>query len=187
MDTKPREPMRKRVLHKFSKPFKSLTRSRGQSVERSATGQAQGSGSLVDLPDRPSSTPPDIPQESGQIGEALVSTLLVPALSAIRPPSKAIDPTTDLSGESHASQATHLAVTGVPSTASALVTPASAHGLADPSSAAQTTKVVVKGALGLLSSAADGIPIPGVKAIFEAIIKVIGIIEVGSIILFSVR
>lgn len=48
------------------------------------------------------------------------------------------------------------------------------------SSAAQT-KVLVKGALGLLSSAADGIPIPGVKGIFATIIKVIGVIEVSAV------
>lgn len=180
MDNKPRESRRKRVLKKLSRPFKSLIRSRGQSVERSAIGQAQeGSASLVDLPDRRSSPPPGLPKETGQIGEALVLTLSVPALSAIRPPLVATDPITDLSVEPLTSQTTPLAVTEPSSAASAPLSLTS-RGLAEPSSAARVTKVIVKGALGILSSAADGIPIPGVKAIFDTIIKVIGVIEVRN-------
>lgn len=188
MDTKPRESMRKRVLHKFSKPFKPLIRSRGQeSVERLATEQAQGSGSLIDLPDRPSSPPLGVPQESGQTGEEFISMLSVPALGAIRPSSNAIDPRTDLSVEPSASRVKPSAVTGVPPTASGPATPTSARGLAEPSSLAQTTKVIVKGALGLLSSAADGISIPGAKAIFDTIIKVIGVIEVRNVMSLSAK
>lgn len=187
MNTKPRESRRKRVLNKLSRPFKSLIRSRSQSVERAATGQAQGSGSVVGLPDCPSSTPPELPKESGQIGEALVLTLSVPELSAIRPPSVAIDPTTDLSSEPSTSQATPSAATEPSSAVSAPLTPAFSHGLVEPSSAAQTVKVVVKGALGILSSAADGIPIPGVKAIFDTIIKVIGIIEVRNVLSLAAK
>lgn len=65
----------------------------------------------------------------------------------------------------------------------ALVAPVStsSRGPTEPSSAAQTTKVLVKGTLGLLSNAADGIPIPGIKGIFETIIKVIGVIEVCAV------
>lgn len=45
---------------------------------------------------------------------------------------------------------------------------------------AQNIKGAVKGTLWALSSAAEGIPIPGAKAIFDAIIKVIEVIEVSG-------
>jgi hypothetical protein len=49
------------------------------------------------------------------------------------------------------------------------------------SPAVQTTKFIGKVILGLLSSAAEGVPVPGVKGIFDTIIKVIGVIEASGV------
>lgn len=67
-------------------------------------------------------------------------------------------------------------------TVSAVHAPVSTHGHTEASPALQIVKNIVKGALGVLSSAAEGIPVPGVKGIFDTVSKVIGIVEVSSFI-----
>lgn len=55
------------------------------------------------------------------------------------------------------------------------------------SAAAQITKNLVKGVLGVLSSAAEGMPIPGIKGVFDTITKVIGGIEVCIIFQYQIN
>jgi hypothetical protein len=54
------------------------------------------------------------------------------------------------------------------------------------STAMQNTKFAGKFILGLLSSATEGVPVPGVKGIFDTISKVIGVIEASDTYNFQV-
>lgn len=161
MHNKSRRPLGERALHKLSKYLKGFTR--GQSP--------------VDPVDHPSSVPSNTqhPQFGVATPAQSVHSIMLP-----------VNPTTNLPGIStervgdmsirvnEASFAVPVASSSVPM-----------HGLADSSSAAQNIKIAAKGALWVLSSAAEGVPIPGAKAIFDVISKVIEAIEVSGVILFS--
>lgn len=153
------------MLHTLSKPFKYLSKSQGQSQE-----------SLVDPPDRPVSVLPNVPREPDRQERAEVLGLSPRAGST-----QTIAVPEGISGEPPTGEA---APAGTGSTAVLLTAvPTASYGSRTQSStAAQITKNVVKGALGLLSSAAEGIPIPGIKGIFDTISKVVGAIEVSGII-----
>lgn len=154
MADEPRKSWSKRFVREFSKRVEPLKRGSKQSQ--------------VGPFDRPSSAPPNIPEGSGQqLGASVV-------LQTAQSPLISEGSTFHHSGESLAGMGNTTTSTG------ATLAPNSTRGPIGSSSAAQTTKFVFKGALGLLSSAADGIPIPGVKGIFETIIKVIGVVEVSD-------
>jgi hypothetical protein len=181
MDANPRKSLPKRMFSKITKPFKS--KSRAQSRERPVTGQPQDTLG-IDQPDRAASAPPDIPQASTEQIDApvLSSSALAPSTRSLMLGDSAIDPLSDapLSG-----QTVSTAQIGEPSVTSVAPAPISTIGTTaipsslKPSLLKQTTKFVGKGLLGLLSSAADGVPVPGVKGICDAIIKFVNVIEVG--------
>ncbi|KAF9459973.1 hypothetical protein BDZ94DRAFT_1198701, partial [Collybia nuda] len=124
---------------------------------------------LKRFPDHPPFVPPNVPQHLGTQTPPQ-NTQSLPVLPV---------PTSHQSGiTSKSTTTTNTAASGVHLVG--VDTPALILGEAGSSSrasAAQTAKILVKGTLGLLSSAAGGIPIPGVKGIFDTMIKVISIIE----------
>jgi hypothetical protein len=181
MDANPRKSLPKRIFSKITKPFKS--KSRAQSREPPITGQPQDTLG-INQPGRAASAPPDIPQASTEQIHApvLSSSVLAPSTRSLMLGNSAIDPLSDapLSG-----QTVPTAQIGKPSATSVTPAPISTIGTTatptslKPSLLMQTTKFVGKGLLGLLSSAADGVPVPGVKGIFDTIINFVNIIEVG--------
>jgi hypothetical protein len=184
MDAKPRKSVVQRTLTKLTKPFKS--KSREQSQERPIAGQPRDSLG-IDQRDRGASAPPDIPQES--TGRVRIST---PTISVLARSTQSLIlgvPAIDhLSDASPGGQTVSTAQINEQSVASFTPAPISlAIGTTEtamlsslkPSPAIQTSKFIGKGLLGLLSSAAEGIPFPGVKGIFDTVIKIINVIEVG--------
>lgn len=146
---------RERFLHKVSKGVEHVKR---------------GLGPKDSPVDRPSSAPPNISQGSSQhLGVAplgLSSHSFGPGDPAIR-----------LSGEPSAGANT---VRGEPPATLDVTAPSSAPEVKEHASNTQILTFVGKGLVGLLSNAAEGIPIPGVKGIFDTITQVIGAIEVRS-------
>lgn len=111
--------------------------------------------------DRSSSAPPDLYEGQGS-SQHLRASPLVQSQSLLVPD----DHSPNFSREPSGSMA------NTPPIVSATTTP-------EPTvSNAQISSFVGKGTLKLLSNAAEGIPIPGVKGIFDTILKVIGAIEV---------
>jgi hypothetical protein len=169
MESKPHKFSLNRIIRKIGQPFKP--ESQGQSQERATTGHAQPQDSLgVDHPNRPSSVPPKFSQESSQPVDTSSSTIAVTqSLVALR--ASVIDL---LSGAPSTGQAPPTVNSIGPTEVLKPLSP-------KPSPAMQTAKFIGKGLLGLLSSAADGVPVPGVKGIFDTIINVVKIIEVRHI------
>jgi hypothetical protein len=170
MEPKSRKSLGKQMLRQISKHFK--TRDRSQE-------QPQGSDSFVANLDRPSSAP-RIPLE--------LLEQAVPALS-IQPLVEHHDSATDIPPTGQAASMT--APSAIP-TISALTSPSTtgAAAVSSPSaqlSAWQITKFFVRAALGGLSNAAEGIPIPGVKGIFNMIIDVIDLVEVSQLTCLSIK
>ncbi|KAF9459975.1 hypothetical protein BDZ94DRAFT_1238841 [Collybia nuda] len=135
---------------------------RGRSHERPTTAQF----GRPDLPDRPSSIAQEVLREfSGHSG-----------VSAIGPP------TLPLSTPGHLTALSHESAAGMAETALAgSVSPALAttHAQIEPR-LTRDFKVIAKGTLWALSSAAEGLPIPGAKAIFDSIRKIIDVVEVAQ-------
>jgi hypothetical protein len=183
MDTKPRKSFRKQMLHTIAKPFKS--KSRGQSQERPIPGQHQDTLG-VNQPDRAASAPPDISQElTEQVHVvAMTSADLSQSAQSLTLGDSTIDP---LLNTTPSVQTATTVQSSEPSVASVTPAPISNVGKmkvsmpssSKPSAAMQTAKFVGKSLLGLLSSAAEGIPVPGVKGIFDTILKVVNIVEVS--------
>lgn len=158
----PRPSWLKRQLH----TLKNETQ-RGRDHERPTTAQF---GS-PDLPERSSSTPPDVLQ--GPRGHSGISAVGPSTLSLLAP-----GHLTALSRESAA---------GVVETALAgSVSPAltSTHAQIEPR-LTHNIKVAAKGILWALSTAAKDLPIPGAKAIFDSIRKIIDVVEVSGLIFKS--
>lgn len=118
--------------------------------------------------DHPSSVPPNVFPESSQQSGASSSVLSMQSLL------RSDDPAIYQFGEPAAN-----AVAGA--------APTTSHGPTKPSESllAQNIKVVVKGTLLALSYAAEGIPVPGTKGIFVAILKIIEVVEVNGMTLFD--
>lgn len=153
MEPNPRTPWHKRLRRKLSKTFKFGSKRRDQSPEQSA------SSAIVGPPDRSSSAPPGIPQPQApsQVEESSASVVHVLA------------------------QATESVVGDRESTTNASFDGAATEPrLSTNHSASQTARVAARGVLRVLSNAADGIPVPGVKGIFDTITGMIDIVEVGG-------
>lgn len=167
MEPRTPESPSKRMLHNFSKAFKFRNRTRKRLA-------------APDYLNCPTTELPPIPQDPSQQIEALVSISSVPAQSV-----QALvghrGPTTDSSPKGR------VASTTVPSVIPGrILTPRTSEAAtvlsptAQPS-ADQVTKFTIRRLLAGLSSAADGVPIPGVKVIFDTIISVLDIIEVRKL------
>lgn len=156
MDNEPRGPL-KRGLHKLSKRFKDVAHGRYR----------------FDPTDRSSSTPPNALQESiPQSGAPapVQSTQTLPMTG---------EPIIHQSGKSTES----VAESGAPTTVSTQAPTVASHGPTKPSLLAQNINIAAKGTLWALSTAAEGLPIPGAKGIFDAILKVLEVVEVSDVIL----
>jgi hypothetical protein len=175
MDSKP---FGKRMLSKLTKPFKSKSHK-----QRPIAGQ-HGDSLGVDQPDRSVSAPPDIPQDSAEqvhismptisvVAQSTESLILDPINSPSDAPPSGQTFSTAQIGEDLAATVTPAPILTVRTTEVAMLPSLK------PSPAMQTAKFVGKGLLGLLSSATEGVPVPGVKGIFDTILKVINVIEVG--------
>jgi hypothetical protein len=184
MEATPRKSLPKRMLSKITKPFKS--KRHGQSQERPIARQPQDTLGVNQF-DRAAPAPPNIPQESTERIRASVSpsSVLAPSTQSLILGVSAIDPLPDAQPTSDQTVSTaqigdQSVVSVTPAPISTVITTETAMlSSLKPSPAIQTAKFVGKGLLGLLSSAAEGIPFPGVKGIFDTIIKVINVIEVG--------
>jgi hypothetical protein len=192
MDNKPRKPF-KHILSKISKQFKSKSREQSQLEERPIAGQPRDFLG-VDQPDRASSAPPDIPQESTDQVHTWMSTISVLNRSAQSPilgvsamgslsdvlPSEQMVSTAQI-GERSAASVTPAPMSTVGTTGVAMPSPSM------PPPGMQTTTFTGEGLLGLLSSAAEGVLVPGVKGIFDAISNIIKITEVSHTICYSIN
>ncbi|KAF9458539.1 hypothetical protein BDZ94DRAFT_83542 [Collybia nuda] len=154
----PRSSWLKRQLHKL----KDKT-SRGRSRERTTAAQLR----RPDLPERPSPTAPDVLQESSERPG-------VPAVVTPTPPLLAPGHPTGLSRSSIEGVA---AMAGAASAGSVSTAPTSTHSQTE-SRLAHNVRLTAKGTLWALSIAAEGLPIPGGKAIFNSIRKIIDIVDV---------
>jgi hypothetical protein len=164
-----------------SKPRKSGSKSLDLSQERPA-GPARGSLS-ADHPDRPSSAPPSISQGPSQSVEALLPVVSIPT-SVVKTLLEQHVPAIDSAFDGQVASMTTPSATSV----TPALTPASggARSAALPPSSSQspaslTMEVIVGDALGVLRNIAKGARFPGVKGIFDTIIKVIGLIEVSKL------
>jgi hypothetical protein len=184
MESMPPKSWGKCTFTKITKPFQS--KHHRQSQEHSIAGQPQDTLG-VDQPDCGMSVPPDILQESTEQvhRSVLTSSVLAPTAQPLILGISVIDPLPDVPPTSK--QTVLTAQIANQSAVSVTPAPISSVGITEvwmlssskPSPAMQTPKIVGKGILGLLSSAAEGIPVPGLKGIFDTIIKVINVIEVG--------
>jgi hypothetical protein len=168
MESEPRKSLRKQMLQTISKPFKFGSKSRDP---------------LSALPQKTlvaDHASPRISQELSQQVEASMPIISDPDPSVLSSVGRC-DPATGSSSGEAALTTPPSAVSPAPALnpASGTTGTASVPSFASQTSASQITKFAVKGALGFLSSAAEGIPVPGVKGIFDSVIKVIGLIEVS--------
>lgn len=171
MESNPRKPWIKRFQHKLSKSFKSESQSRDQ----------VGSLAVADPPDRLSNAPPRILQGPSQVGGLSVSVAHDPVEgtqsevghheSAIDSPSNGQRASTIATEASPTPDLNQRATAAITDTESSFST---TH------SASQTARIAARGVLRVLSNVADGIPIPGVKGIFDTMTNIIDIVEVSE-------
>lgn len=177
MDKHAHQSLRKRIFRGISK----FASTQGKSNERPITGAARDSETPVDHPNVPPRGLSRISQDSGSQAKSSMLTLSVPSSSTRSLTELPIhDSTTDplpVAPSGGRTVNTNISL-AAPLNHVYVITPgAEATSQSKP---VQTIKIFSKAFLGLLSSATEGVPVPGVKAIFDTIIKVIGAIEVSA-------
>lgn len=180
MDIHAHQSLHKRIFRGISRFI--ITNTRGKIHEQPVSQAGHYSETLVDHPNVPS-LHSVVPQEPDSQADSSVLVLSVPS-SSVQSLMEYLthDSTTDpLAVTLSDGQAVeNNKVLAAPLNHSSAMTFETTKDVTSWLKPVQTVKIFSKAFLGLLSSATEGVPVPGVKAIFDTIIKVIGAIEVST-------